>query len=139
MEAALDYKHGTGHGVGYLLGVHEGPTASAGGSRAKSSPPACSRRAWSHRTNPDCTEGAYGIRTENLIVCRKDVRNEYGQFMRFETLTCAPIDLDCIDPALLNEAEKKQLNSYHAFVFEKLAPLMDREEREWLRKYTRSV
>ncbi|HPK15721.1 MAG: Aminopeptidase [Firmicutes bacterium ADurb.Bin248] len=139
-EAALDYKHGTGHGVGYLLGVHEGPNSIRWRLEGEKLSSCVLEEGMVTSDEPGLYfEGAYGIRTENLIVCRKDVRNEYGQFMRFETLTCAPIDLDCIDPALLNEAEKKQLNSYHAFVFEKLAPLMDREEREWLRKYTRSV
>lgn len=139
-EQGLDYKHGTGHGVGYLLGVHEGPNNFRWKLEGEKLASCVLEEGMFTSDEPGLYfEGAYGIRTENLIVCRKDIKNEYGQFMRFETLTCAPIDLDCIDPALLSEAEKKQLNSYHAFVFERLAPLMDREEREWLRKYTRSV
>lgn len=139
-EQGLDYKHGTGHGVGYLLGVHEGPNNFRWKIEGEKLASCVLEEGMFTSDEPGLYfEGAYGIRTENLIVCRKDIKNEYGQFMRFETLTCAPIDLDCIDPALLSEAEKKQLNSYHAFVFERLAPLMDREEREWLRKYTRSV
>ncbi|HWQ59212.1 MAG TPA: aminopeptidase P family protein [Clostridia bacterium] len=139
-EAALDYKHGTGHGVGYLLGVHEGPNSFRWKIEGEKPTSCVLEEGMVTSDEPGLYfESAYGIRTENLVVCRRDVKNEYGQFMRFETLTCAPIDLDAVDPALLNEAERKQLNCYHAFVFEKLAPLMDREEREWLRKYTRSI
>lgn len=139
-EAGLDYKHGTGHGVGYLLGVHEAPNNFRWKLEDGKVDSCVIEEGMITSDEPGLYfEGSYGIRTENLVVCRKDIRNEYGQYMRFETLTCAPIDLDAIDAALLNETEKKQLNAYHAFVFEKLAPLMDREEREWLRKYTRSI
>lgn len=136
----LDYKHGTGHGVGYLLGVHEGPNSFRWKLEGEKNTSCVIEEGMVTSDEPGLYfEGAYGIRTENLLVCQKDIKNEYGQFMRFETLTCAPIDLDCIDPTLLSEAERAQINAYHAFVFDKLAPLMDREEREWLRKYTRSI
>lgn len=139
-EAGLDYKHGTGHGVGYLLGVHEGPNSFRWKLENGKVHSCVFEEGMITSDEPGLYfEGRYGIRTENLIVCRKDIKNEYGQYMRFEMLTCAPIDLDAIDPDLLNDTEKKQLNAYHAFVFEKLAPLMDRDEREWLRKYTRSI
>ncbi len=139
-EAGLDYKHGTGHGVGYLLGVHEGPNHFRWKLEDGKVDSCVLEEGMITSDEPGLYfEGSYGIRTENLIVCSKDIKNEYGQYMCFETLTCAPIDLDAIDAALLSETEKKQLNAYHAFVFEKLAPLMDREEREWLRKYTRTV
>ena len=139
-EEKLGCKHNTGHGVGYLLGVHEGPNNFRWKLEGEKISSVILEEGMITSDEPGLYfEGAYGIRTENLIVCRRDEKNEFGQFMSFETLTCAPIDLDCIDPALLNEAEKRQLNAYHAFVFERLAPLMNREEREWLRKYTRSI
>ncbi len=139
-QEGLDYKHGTGHGVGYLLAVHEGPNNFAWKLEGEKISSVVLEEGMVTSDEPGLYfEGSYGIRTENLIACRKAEKNEFGQYMCFETLTCAPIDLDAIDPALLNEMEKKQLNAYHAFVFEKLSPLMDREEREWLRKYTRSI
>ena len=84
-------------------------------------------------------EGRYGIRTENEMICRKGEKNEYGQFMYFEPLTYAPIDLDAVEPALLSEREKRVLNDYHAMVFDKLSPFMQGEELEWLRHYTRAI
>lgn len=136
----LDYKHGTGHGVGYLLNVHEGPN----GFRWKVVPERVDSCVYEEgmitSDEPGIyIEGSHGIRTENLIVCRKGEKNEYGQFMYFETLTCAPIDLDAIDPDLLNADEKHMLNEYHRFVYDTLSPLMDAEEREWLAKYTRAI
>ena len=139
-DEGLDYKHGTGHGVGYLLNVHEGPN----GFRWKVVPERVDSCVYEEgmitSDEPGIyIEGSHGIRTENLIVCRKGEKNEYGQFMYFETLTCAPIDLDAIDPDLLNADEKRMLNDYHRFVYDTLSPLMDAEEREWLAKYTRAI
>ncbi len=84
-------------------------------------------------------ENSHGIRTENELVCKKAQENEYGQFMEFETITYAPIDLDGIDPAYLNEEDKKQLNNYHKMVYEKIAPYLTPEEAEWLKEYTREI
>ena len=84
-------------------------------------------------------EGSHGIRIENELVCRKAEKNEYGQFMDFETITYAPIDLDAINPSLMSERERKMLNDYHAMVYEKLSPYMTEEENIWLKKYTKSV
>ena len=139
-ERGLDFNHGTGHGVGYLLNVHERPN----GFRWKMVPErmenAVLEEGMLTSDEPGIyIEGSHGIRTENLIVCRKGEKNEYGQFMYFETLTCAPIDLDAIDPDLLNADEKHMLNEYHRFVYDTLSPLMDAEEREWLAKYTRAI
>ncbi len=139
-SAGLDYKHGTGHGVGYLLNVHEGPNSFRWKIPDEKTDSCVLEEGMLTSDEPGLYfEGSHGIRTENLILCRKGEKNEFAQYMYFETLTCAPIDLDAIDPELLNETEKKQLNAYHAFVFEKLAPLMDRDEREWLRRYTRAI
>lgn len=139
-DEGLDFKHGTGHGIGYLLNVHEAPN----GFRWKIVPErvdscVCEEGMITSDEPGIYIEGSHGIRTENLIVCRKGEKNEYGQFMYFETLTMAPIDLDAIDPSYLNDAEKQQLNDYHRLVYEKLSPYMDDGEREWLRKYTRAI
>ena len=139
-DEGLDFKHGTGHGIGYLLNVHEAPN----GFRWKIVPERVDSCVFEEgmitSDEPGIyIEGSHGIRTENLIVCRKGEKNEYGQFMYFETLTMAPIDLDAIDPSYLNDAEKQQLNDYHRLVYAKLSPYMDDGEREWLRKYTRAI
>lgn len=136
----VDYRCGTGHGVGYLLNVHEGPN----GFRWKRVPErddyAVLEAGMVTTDEPGVyVENSHGIRTENELVCQKAEKNEYGQFMKFETITYAPIDLDGIDPAYLNEVDKKQLNDYHAMVYEKLAPNLTREEAEWLKEYTRAI
>lgn len=133
----LDYNHGTGHGVGYLLSIHEGPQGFA----------------WQHRpvaarfeegmviTNEPgiYIEGSHGIRLENELVVRKGTKNEYGQFMYFEPITFVPFDLDAIDVSLLSMKEKQLLNDYHRQVYEKISPYLTEEEKEWLKVYTREV
>ena len=84
-------------------------------------------------------EGSYGIRLENELVCRKAEKNEYGQFMSFENITYAPIDLDAIDPEEMTGREKRMLNDYHAMVYKTLSPYLTAEENEWLKKYTRAI
>ena len=137
-KANQDFNHGTGHGVGYLLSIHE---------------PAC-RISWrsieeTMRPLEDgmiitdepgiYIEDSHGIRSENELLVRKDAKNEYGQFMRFEILTFVPFDLDAIDTGLLNQDEKAQLNAYHKQVYNIVAPHLSSEEREWLQKYTRAI
>lgn len=134
----LDYQCGTGHGVGYLLNVHEGPNSFR----------------WQYRPGYDAPfeagmvttdepgiylQGQYGIRTENELICVKGQKNEYGQFMGFENITYVPIDLDGIDRKYLNEEDVKQLNDYHRMVYEKISPYMTQEENEWLKEYTRAI
>ena len=85
-------------------------------------------------------EGSHGIRTENELVCRRLEENEYGQFMGFEVITCAPIDLDAVLPEEMSPRQREQLNAYHAFVRETLLPYMeDAGEREWLIHATRAI
>ena len=84
-------------------------------------------------------EGKYGIRTENELVCRKGIKNEYGQFMRFENLTMVPIDLEAIDFDMMSDIDKERLNAYHREVYEKISPYLDDEERVWLKEATREV
>ncbi len=139
-DMGIDYKCGTGHGVGYVLNVHEGPN----GFRWKVVPERHDNGVLEEgmitTDEPGVyLEGKYGIRTENELVCHKAEKNEYGQFMEFENITYAPIDLDAIDPEEMTGREKKMLNDYHAMVYQTLSPYMTAEENEWLKKYTRAV
>ena len=137
-ERGLDYKCGTGHGVGYLLNIHEAPTSLRWRYRAGDT----------HKFEEGMIltdepgvyiEGSHGIRLENeLLVCMGE-QNEYGQFMYFEPITYIPFDLDGIVPEVMNSDDIKYLNEYHKLVFEKVSPYLDEEETEWLRKYTREI
>ena len=136
----LDYKCGTGHGIGYLLNVHEGPN----GFRWKIVPErddSCVLEEGMVTTDEPGVylEGKYGIRTENELICRKAEKNEYGQFMEFEIITYAPIDLDAILPEEMTASERKLLNDYHKMVYEKIAPFLTKEEQDWLKVYTREI
>lgn len=139
-EAGLDYNHGTGHGVGYLLNVHEEPNAFRW-RQLKDSEPACILEEGMVTTDEPgiYREGEYGIRTESELLCHKGTQNAFGQFMYFENLTYVPIDLDALLPEQMTDVERQRLNEYHAMVFEKVAPLLEEKEAEWLRNYTRPI
>lgn len=137
-DRGINYNHGTGHGVGYLLNIHEGPA----GIR------------WQYRASDSHTfeegmivtdepgiyiEGSHGIRLENELLVCKGENNEYGQFMYFEPITYIPMDLDAVNPDIMSEEDKELLNTYHKIVYEKISPYLDNEEKEWLRKYTREI
>lgn len=139
-DIGMDYKCGTGHGVGYMLNVHEGPN----GFRWKKVPErndSCILKAGMVTTDEPGVyiEGSHGIRLENELVCIECEENEYGQFMGFETITLAPIDLDGIDVKWLDESDRKRLNNYHRQVFDKISPFLNDKEREWLGGYTREI
>lgn len=139
-EMGIDYKCGTGHGVGYLLNVHEGPNGFRWRVVPERHDNGVLEEGMITTDEPGVyLEGKYGIRTENELVCHKAEKNEYGQFMEFENITYAPIDLDAIDPDEMTGREKKLLNDYHAKVYEVLSPYMTDEENEWLKKYTRAI
>ncbi len=139
-EMGLDYKCGTGHGVGYVLNVHEGPNGFRWRVVPERNDNGVLEEGMITTDEPGVyLEGKYGIRTENELVCRKAEKNEYGQFMEFENITYAPIDLDAIEPALMSGREKKMLNDYHKMVYETLSPYMTAEENEWLKVYTREI
>lgn len=131
----LNYGHGTGHGVGYFLNVHEGPMSirqefndrviEAG--MVLSNEPALYR------------PGKYGLRTENMIVCIKDESNEFGDFLRFDTLTICPIDTKAIDKSLLLPEETEWLNSYHQQVYRELKPLIRDELQDFLKELTNPI
>jgi Xaa-Pro aminopeptidase len=138
-EQGIDYRHGTGHGVGHVLSVHEGPNN------------------FRFRTNPDNLDavllpgmittdepgiyktGKFGIRIENELLCQKWKQNEYGQFLEFAYLTYVPIDLDGIDLSLMNEQEKQWLNDYHKKVYDVISPYLNEKETIWLKEYTRAI
>ncbi len=139
-EKGLDYKHGTGHGVGYLLNVHEGPNNFRWKLASDNKPGAVLEEGMVTTDEPGIyIEGSHGIRIENELLCRKGEENEYGQFMYFEDLTLAPVDLDAVEVSALEESDKKRLNDYHREVYEKLSPYFEGEELAWLRKATRAV
>lgn len=138
-EMGIDYKCGTGHGVGYMLNVHEGPQ----------------RISWQYREGIKETvleegmlvtdepgvyvEGSHGIRTENVLLCRKSEKNSDGQFMEFEALTFVPIDIEGILPELLSQKEKERLNRYHELVYERTKEFLNEEEATWLYQATRPL
>lgn len=135
-NAGLDFKHGTGHGVGFFLNVHEGPH------RISPAPNNIKLEQGMIVSNEPGVykEGKHGIRIENLVVVQKDEHTQYaGQFMKFETLTLCPIDLEAIDVSLLNEAEKNWLNDYHKTVFEKLSPYLEKDDKDFLKEATKAI
>ena len=136
----LNYEHGTGHGVSYLSSVHERPN----GIRFKMVPErqdnAVMEAGMITSDEPGVyIEGSHGIRTENLVLCVEDEKNEDGQFLRFEYLTYVPIDLEVIDREIMSERDVELLNRYHEQVYEKISPYLDEDERVWLAEATRAV
>ncbi|MDR1815168.1 MAG: M24 family metallopeptidase [Clostridiales Family XIII bacterium] len=139
-DEGLDYAHGTGHGVGYFLNVHETPPGISSSARAGSGAQV--------RIEPDMVfsnepglyrEGKHGIRIENLVRPYIDEENAFGKFLRLETLTLCPISVAAVDPALLDEKEKAWLTAYHKEVYERLAPGLTPDEKEWLRVATQPL
>lgn len=134
-EQGIDYKCGTGHGVGFLLSVHEGPqrfSIDLNDTRLE--------KGMVITNEPGVyKEGKHGIRTENVILVDEDQLTDSGQFMKFEVLSYCPIDLDGIDVNLLTEVEKEWLNNYHEDVYDKLSSYLNDEEREWLKRETREI
>ena len=138
-DMGLDYRCGTGHGVGYMLSVHEGPNAFRW-KQTRGSKAAVLEAGMVTTDEPGVyVEGSHGIRIENELLCRAGEKNEYGQFMYFEPLTWAPIDLDGIDTRWLNGEDIRRLNDYHRKVYEKLAPYMDDAPKAWLKEATRPI
>ena len=137
-ERGLDYNHGTGHGVGYLMNIHEAPAGFRCAVREKEKAPL---EAGMVITNEPglYIEGSHGIRTENELVIRKGPKTEYGQFLYFEPITYVPIDLDAVKPDMMRQEDKEHLNAYHAKVYELVSPHLNDEEREWLKEYTRAI
>ena len=132
-----DYNHGTGHGVGYLLNVHEAPN----GFRWKPVPERNDRAVLeAGMITSDAPgyyrAGAFGIRHENLILCQEAEKTGSGQFLCFDYLTMVPFDREGIDPSLMTGKELDSLNAYHERVWETISPYLEGEERDWLREVT---
>ena len=138
-EMGMDYNHGTGHGVGYILGVHEGPQRI----HWRVSPGAQSVPLEEGMIVSDepglYLEGRFGIRLENLVLCRKGEKNDHGQFLYLEPLTMVPFDREAILPELMTEKELECLNLYHQRVYESLSPYLDEEEQCWLKEMTARI
>ena len=137
-ERGINYNHGTGHGVGYLMNIHEAPSGFRIAIREREK--AVIEPGMVITDEPGIyIEGSHGIRTENeLLVCEKE-KTEYGQFLCFEPITYVPIDLDAVNPDMLTKEDKEQLNAYHAKVYELVSPHLDEEEKAWLKEYTRAI
>lgn len=138
-EIGIDYQCGTGHGVGYILNVHEGPQ-NLRWRFTEGMTEAVLEEGMDVTNEPGVyIPGSHGIRIENVLVVQKAEKNEYGQFMCFDTLTYVPLDLDAIELSYLTETQKRYLNVYHKAVYEKLSPHLSKEEQEWLKKQTREM
>lgn len=130
----IDYKCGTGHGVGFFLNVHEGPQS------IRNSNHVVLEKGMILTNEPGIyLEGKHGIRTENMLVVVEAEKTEFGQFMAFDTITYCPIDVDAIEVGLLIQAEKQWLNAYHEEVYAKLSPYLNEEEQAWLKHETRAI
>ncbi|MBT9570619.1 aminopeptidase P family protein [Pseudomonas umsongensis] len=135
---SVDYGHGTGHGVGYFLNVHEGPQVIA--YQAAPAPQTAMLPGMITSIEPGTYRpGRWGVRIENLAMNREAGSSEFGEFLKFETLTLCPIDTRCLETSLLSEEEKQWFNAYHAEVRERLSPLLDGAALEWLNTRTAAV
>ena len=133
----IDYKCGTGHGVGHILGVHEGPNYFAWSPRANTTK---IKQGMITTIEPGIyLEGEYGIRLEQEALCVFDKTNVHGTFLKFDILTLVPFDLDAIEPSLLTFEEKQYLNDYHKKVYNTYKDLLNKDELAWLKEYTREI
>ncbi|MCE4053886.1 aminopeptidase P family protein [Pseudomonas sp. Au-Pse12] len=134
----VDYGHGTGHGVGYFLNVHEGPQVIA--YQAAAAPQTAMQPGMITSIEPGTYRpGRWGVRIENLALNREAGKTEFGEFLNFETLTLCPIDSRCLEPSLLTEEEREWFNGYHAEVRERLSPLLEGEALAWLQVRTAAI
>ena len=136
-DLGLDFNHGTGHGVGYLLSVHEGPQSIRWRSLGKE--PALSPGMITSDEPGVYFDGDFGIRLENLVLCTEKSQTNFGTFLGFETLTLTPFDRDAMDPTQMTPQEKALLNAYHARVHAAIAPHLPPEEAAWLAQATRPI
>ena len=137
-QAGIDFGHGTGHGVGFFLNVHEGPQSIS--PSAMPEPHTAMERGMITSIEPGIYRpGRWGIRIENLVLNQPADSGEFGPFLRFETLTLCPIDTRCLDHALLREDERAWLNDYHATVRQRLAPHLAGDALAWLHTRTEAV
>lgn len=136
----LDYQCGTGHGVGHLLNVHEGPNGFRWKVLANRNEMAVLKPGMITTNEPGVyIEGSHGVRHENELLCVFKEENAYGRFLTFEPITYAPIDLEGVQVELLEKAEKEALNQYHALVYQTLAPYLEADVQAWLKDITRAL
>lgn len=138
-ELGEDYNHGTGHGVGYLLNVHEGPNSFRWKNLPGNPAPVLEEGMITSDEPGYYLENEFGIRHENLVLCKKAEKTSFGQFMCFEPLTMVPFDLEGINSEEMTERERKLLNDYHQKVYTTISPYLDEEEKEWLKQATREI
>lgn len=139
-EAGLDYNHGTGHGIGHIMNVHEGPQAIRWRYKKGHDPITLTSGMILSNEPGLYLEGQYGIRLENMMICQEDLHNEFGEFLCFEVLTLVPFEREAILPELLDDKEKQTLNLYHKKIRETLLPFMEnQEERVWLMNATEKI
>ena len=134
-NVGIDYKCGTGHGVGHILNVHEGPH----GIRFQYNPQRLEVGMIVTNEPGIYIEGSHGIRIENELLVKEAYQTVHGKFLEFETITYAPIDLRGIEKGLLTKEEREQLNNYHKEVYRKLRPYLNRNEQIFLRRYTKEI
>ena len=137
-QQQMNYGHGTGHGVGFFLNVHEGPHGIGPVSSARSNTPLAPGMVTSNEPGI-YREGSHGMRTENLILCVEKGESEFGSFYAFETISLFPIDLKLLDQALLSPRDIEWLNDYHATVYARLSLFLTKEEAAWLAGQCRPV
>ena len=131
----MNFLHGTGHGVGHFLNVHEGPQ-----SIRMNENPVTLRPGMVTSNEPGLyREGLHGIRHENLIVCRPKAVNEFGEFYQFETITLCYFDTSALLTKLLNQDEIDWLNAYNERVYQEVSPYLEEQERVWLRNKTKAI
>ncbi len=139
-EMGIDYKCGTGHGIGHLLNVHEGPNGFRWRIVPERNDSCVLEEGMTQSNEPGVyIEGSHGIRHENELVVQKAEKNEYGQFLSFETITFVPFDLDGLDTSIMTQYDIAWLNEYHKQVYEKVSPYLNEEEKEWLKYATREI
>ena len=139
-ELGADYNHGTGHGVGYVLNVHEGPQRIHWRNGHMGEKPAPFEEGMVTSDEPGYyAEGKFGIRHENLLVVEKEEKTDYGQFYRFAPLTMVPFDLEAVEPEQMSPKDRELLNAYHKNVYEALAPYFAGAEADWLKTATRAI
>lgn len=135
-----DYRHGTGHGVGHILSVHEAPPNIRYMHTDAKAEEVPLENGMIFSDEPGVYfEGSFGIRCENLLLCKATYENNFGRFMKFETLTLVPFDKNLIDESYLDEKTIQALNDYHESVYATLSPYLDDEEKKYLRELTESI
>lgn len=134
-DRGLNYLHGTGHGIGHFLNVHEGPQSI----RMNENPTTLQLGMVMSNEPGLYRDGEYGIRVENLVVIKKETTTQFGDFYSFDTITLCPIDTKPIKKELLTQDEIEWLNAYHRNVFEKLSPLLNEEATQWLKNKTHEI